>query len=329
MRLEERGLGVRPVGHHPQRLAQEPEPRHRPPHQLDGQLQLGPERRPVLRVDAGAGPSAGRTAGPAAAGRRRPRPGGAASSPRTTHTCPYTNGPPAGPGVGLWWTPGPLHVPPVGAASSRRLRGRWPARWSREQSFMPPSDLLRTCPLAGRTGKLLDRTGWRSATTRPILATRVGPHSWKKYLFPPVLRLWQGQRTATGFTVQDEHHDPPRRAFLGMCALRAARPGRARPRLYQSRWTIHRSALCQGARTTLPDRRRVRASGRNLLLRFDGHRPGGPAGADPSARVETRGRREASQSRGHGQDSAAPGDPDKACGNRRAAGVRSRDDRAG
>ena len=23
----------------------------------------------------------------------------------------------------------------------------------------------------------------------------VGPHSWKKYLFPPVLRLWQARRT--------------------------------------------------------------------------------------------------------------------------------------
>jgi len=51
----------------------------------------------------------------------------------------------------------------------------------------------------------------------------VGPHSWKKYLFPPDLRLWQAQRTATGFTVRDEEHDPPRRAFLGMrsCELHA------------------------------------------------------------------------------------------------------------
>jgi formate hydrogenlyase subunit 6/NADH:ubiquinone oxidoreductase subunit I len=51
----------------------------------------------------------------------------------------------------------------------------------------------------------------------------VGPHAWKKYLFPPVLRLWQGQRTTTGFTIQEEGYDPPRRAFLGMraCELHA------------------------------------------------------------------------------------------------------------
>jgi formate hydrogenlyase subunit 6/NADH:ubiquinone oxidoreductase subunit I len=51
----------------------------------------------------------------------------------------------------------------------------------------------------------------------------VGPHSWKKYLFPPMLRLWQGQRTDTGFTVQDVPQEPPRRAFLGMrsCELHA------------------------------------------------------------------------------------------------------------
>lgn len=51
----------------------------------------------------------------------------------------------------------------------------------------------------------------------------VGPHSWKKYLFPPHLRLWQGQRTANGFTVHAVEPDPPPRAFLGMrsCELHA------------------------------------------------------------------------------------------------------------
>jgi ferredoxin len=51
----------------------------------------------------------------------------------------------------------------------------------------------------------------------------VGPHSWKKYLFPPVLQLWQAQRTASGFTFHEEEDDPPRRAFLGMraCELHA------------------------------------------------------------------------------------------------------------
>jgi formate hydrogenlyase subunit 6/NADH:ubiquinone oxidoreductase subunit I len=58
---------------------------------------------------------------------------------------------------------------------------------------------------------------------RAYFGYAVGPHSWKKYLFPPLLRLWQGRRTATGFTVRDEQHEPPRRAFLGLraCELHA------------------------------------------------------------------------------------------------------------
>jgi len=51
----------------------------------------------------------------------------------------------------------------------------------------------------------------------------VGPHSWKKYLFPPRLTLWQARRTADGFAVQADVAPPPRRAFLGVraCELHA------------------------------------------------------------------------------------------------------------
>ncbi len=51
----------------------------------------------------------------------------------------------------------------------------------------------------------------------------VGPHSWKKYLFPPLLRLWQARRAGATFEVTDGEPEPPRRAFLGMraCELRA------------------------------------------------------------------------------------------------------------
>ena len=51
----------------------------------------------------------------------------------------------------------------------------------------------------------------------------VGPHSWKKYLFPPVLPLWHAQRTAAGVEVTAAAVDPPRRAFLGVrsCELHA------------------------------------------------------------------------------------------------------------
>src|ERR1019366_8038780 len=42
-----------PVDDPPERLAQKSQPRRRPTEQLDGQFELGPERRSVLRVDAG------------------------------------------------------------------------------------------------------------------------------------------------------------------------------------------------------------------------------------------------------------------------------------
>lgn len=51
----------------------------------------------------------------------------------------------------------------------------------------------------------------------------VGPHSWKKYVFPPELRLWQARRSAAGFTVEDVVPEPPRLALLGVrsCELHA------------------------------------------------------------------------------------------------------------
>jgi len=51
----------------------------------------------------------------------------------------------------------------------------------------------------------------------------VGPHSWKKYLFPPTLRLWQARRTDGGFEVHDAVPEPRRRALLGVraCELHA------------------------------------------------------------------------------------------------------------
>jgi formate hydrogenlyase subunit 6/NADH:ubiquinone oxidoreductase subunit I len=51
----------------------------------------------------------------------------------------------------------------------------------------------------------------------------VGPHSWKKYLFPPLLRLWQARRTESGFEIRSEEPEAPRCAFLGVrsCELHA------------------------------------------------------------------------------------------------------------
>ncbi len=50
----------------------------------------------------------------------------------------------------------------------------------------------------------------------------VGPHSWKKFLFPPVTTLWTAERTQNGFTMQEAQEDPPRYAFIGMRACEIA-----------------------------------------------------------------------------------------------------------
>jgi sulfhydrogenase subunit beta (sulfur reductase) len=51
----------------------------------------------------------------------------------------------------------------------------------------------------------------------------VGPQSWKKYLHPPVVRLWQATREANTFQIKEEPHDGRKMAFIGArsCELHA------------------------------------------------------------------------------------------------------------
>lgn len=51
----------------------------------------------------------------------------------------------------------------------------------------------------------------------------VGPHSWKKYLFPPVTLVASADRTTTGWQMSTPETEPPRYAFLGVrgCELAA------------------------------------------------------------------------------------------------------------
>ena len=53
----------------------------------------------------------------------------------------------------------------------------------------------------------------------------VGPHSWKRYLFPPLATLATADRTADGWHMQVPSDPPPRYAFLGVraCELAALR----------------------------------------------------------------------------------------------------------
>lgn len=50
-----------------------------------------------------------------------------------------------------------------------------------------------------------------------------GPHSWKRFLHPPVRRLWKSMKNETGFEIQEEKPSPVKYAFLGVrsCDLHA------------------------------------------------------------------------------------------------------------
>ena len=56
-----------------------------------------------------------------------------------------------------------------------------------------------------------------------VFGFNVGPHSWKKYLHPPVVRLWHATRVEDGIKIHDDTPQPTRRAFIGVraCELNA------------------------------------------------------------------------------------------------------------
>lgn len=51
----------------------------------------------------------------------------------------------------------------------------------------------------------------------------IGPHSWKKFLFPPKLRLWQAKKTKEGFEMCEDGGQNPKYAFIGVrpCEIQA------------------------------------------------------------------------------------------------------------
>lgn len=50
----------------------------------------------------------------------------------------------------------------------------------------------------------------------------VGPHSWKKYLFPPLVTLLRSQKTTQGWQFETPTDDPPQLALLGVRACELA-----------------------------------------------------------------------------------------------------------
>jgi ferredoxin len=56
-----------------------------------------------------------------------------------------------------------------------------------------------------------------------IFGYAVGPHSWKKFLLAPELRLWQARRRANGFEIVETTNEIPKLAFIGVrsCEIHA------------------------------------------------------------------------------------------------------------
>ncbi len=56
-----------------------------------------------------------------------------------------------------------------------------------------------------------------------LFSYTVGPHSWKKFLHPPLLKLWQANREHRKFQIIDAPDEIPRYAFIGVraCELHA------------------------------------------------------------------------------------------------------------
>lgn len=63
----------------------------------------------------------------------------------------------------------------------------------------------------------------RQRDDQALFGYAVGPHSWKRFLHPPIERLWQAHRNGGGFTIVPTKEDTPRYAFLGVraCELHA------------------------------------------------------------------------------------------------------------
>ena len=58
---------------------------------------------------------------------------------------------------------------------------------------------------------------------RAYFGYAVGPQSWKRFLHPPMIRLWQANRSDSGFQITQEQHEAPKMAFFGVrsCELHA------------------------------------------------------------------------------------------------------------
>ena len=108
----------------------------------------------------------------------------------------------------------------------------------------------------------------------------VGPHSWKQFLFPPKIRLWQAQRGADGFEIEEEPLEDAPLALIGVrsCELHAIA---IQDKVFHRR-QLHRPRLRRAPQGRVHRRGQLLRAVRHVLLRLDGHRPEGRTPATTS-----------------------------------------------
>jgi ferredoxin len=63
----------------------------------------------------------------------------------------------------------------------------------------------------------------KSRDDKALFGYVVGPHSWKKYMFPPKLKLWEAAREGKSYEIKTPDEPAPKYAFIGVraCELKA------------------------------------------------------------------------------------------------------------
>ena len=118
--------------------------------------------------------------------------------------------------------------------AGRARRADWRAGRGWLQGDRPDGQRGRDCVRRDRSrrptpDRLDRRAGARllppgAARDGAVFGFAVGPHSWKKFLHVPTLRLWRAQRDSDGsISATAESDAPPRLAFIGVrsCELHA------------------------------------------------------------------------------------------------------------
>jgi sulfhydrogenase subunit beta (sulfur reductase) len=56
-----------------------------------------------------------------------------------------------------------------------------------------------------------------------LFGYNVGPHSWKKYIFPPKLKFWEADKSGKSFDIKENNSETSKYAFIGVraCELKA------------------------------------------------------------------------------------------------------------